>query len=160
MNTIKINSGIQKMQSESTAEILKKLMVRCLFLQIKYKIYIWDITGPNFTKLHTLFQNQYTEMELSIDEIASRIRTLGFFTIDSFNELIKSPYKEVLREDLKEQEMLSDLLIDHASIIKLLRANSVTSFIDKVTEDFLSRLMKQHEKMTWIIESHILNLNK
>lgn len=32
-----------------------------------------------FTTLHTLFETQYTERALTIDEIAERIRSLGAF---------------------------------------------------------------------------------
>lgn len=36
--------------------------------------YHWNVEGPKFVSLHTLFEQQYNELFLAIDEIAERIR--------------------------------------------------------------------------------------
>ncbi len=37
----------------------------------------WNVTGPMFNTLHTMFMGQYTELWNAIDPIAERIRSLG-----------------------------------------------------------------------------------
>ena len=46
-------------------------------LYLKTHNYHWNVTGPMFTTLHSLFMTQYTELALAVDEVAERIRRLG-----------------------------------------------------------------------------------
>jgi starvation-inducible DNA-binding protein len=36
-----------------------------------------NVTGESFMEMHKLFENQYKQLEVSIDEIAERISKLG-----------------------------------------------------------------------------------
>jgi starvation-inducible DNA-binding protein len=42
-----------------------------------------------FTTLHTLFETQYTELALAVDEVAERIRSLGAFAPGSYTAFAK-----------------------------------------------------------------------
>lgn len=42
-----------------------------------------------FTTLHTLFEQQYTELAAAVDEIAERIRALGAHAPGSYSEFQK-----------------------------------------------------------------------
>ena len=46
-------------------------------LYLKTQNYHWNVTGPMFNTLHTLFMTEYTELALAVDEIAERIRAAG-----------------------------------------------------------------------------------
>ncbi len=56
---------------------LSALLGSSYLLYVKTHNYHWNVTGPMFTTLHTLFETQYTELAMAIDEIAERIRALG-----------------------------------------------------------------------------------
>jgi starvation-inducible DNA-binding protein len=54
--------------------------------------------------------------------------------------------------------MLSNLLNDHESIIRTLRADQAIcqdTHGDAGTADFLTGLMEQHEKMAWMLRSFL-----
>lgn len=48
--------------------------------------YHWNVEGPLFVSLHTLFEQQYTELFAAIDEIAERIRALDAYALPNHYE--------------------------------------------------------------------------
>ena len=55
-------------------------------------------------------------------------------------------------------KMLQNILIDHEMIIKVLRHDleeTLETYKDAGTSDFLTALMEDHEKMAWMIRSHL-----
>ena len=65
------------------------------FLADSYTLYLkthnfhWNVTGPMFNALHMMFETQYTEQWTALDEIAERIRALGFNAPGSYAEFIR-----------------------------------------------------------------------
>ena len=53
---------------------------------LKTHKYHWNVTGPMFQTLHVMFEGQYTELALAVDEIAERIRALGTLSPGSYRE--------------------------------------------------------------------------
>ena len=68
---------------------LSALLGSSYLLYVKTHNYHWNVTGPMFTTLHTLFEAQYTELAMAIDEIAERIRSLGPYAPGSLAEFAK-----------------------------------------------------------------------
>lgn len=66
---------------------LATLLADSYLLYVKTHNYHWNVTGPMFTTLHTLFENQYTELATAVDEIAERIRSLGPYAPGSLAEI-------------------------------------------------------------------------
>ena len=59
------------------AQAAADLLADSYTLYLKTHNYHWNVTGPMFTTLHTLFETEYTDLALAVDEIAERIRALG-----------------------------------------------------------------------------------
>ena len=72
-----INIGMTDKQRETVAKGLSKLLADSYSLYLKTHNYHWNVTGPQFNSLHTMFETQYTELAAAVDEIAERIRALG-----------------------------------------------------------------------------------
>jgi starvation-inducible DNA-binding protein len=54
--------------------------------------------------------------------------------------------------------MLSNLLADHETLIRQLRADAEScdeKYHDRGTNDFLTGLMERHEKMAWMFRSFL-----
>ena len=68
---------------------LSTLLASSYTLYLKTHNYHWNVTGPMFTTLHTLFMTQYTELALAVDEVAERIRTLGAHAPGSYTAFAK-----------------------------------------------------------------------
>jgi len=69
-----INIGINEENRELVASQLKCLLADSYTLYLQTHNFHWNITGPLFVQLHTLFEEHYTELAVAVDDIAERIR--------------------------------------------------------------------------------------
>ena len=72
-----INIGIEEQDRKNIAEGLSRLLADSYTLYLKTHNYHWNVKGPLFNTLHQMFEVQYSELALAVDEIAERIRALG-----------------------------------------------------------------------------------
>lgn len=56
--------------TRAVVEALERLLATSYTLYLKTHNYHWNVTGPMFATLHTMFEMQYTELALAVDEIA------------------------------------------------------------------------------------------
>ena len=81
-----INIGMTENQRKTIAEGLTKVLADSYTLYLKTHNYHWNVEGPQFRTLHLMFEEQYTELAAAIDEIAERIRALGYYAPGSYSE--------------------------------------------------------------------------
>lgn len=154
----KANIGISDKNLEAVALILNTVLADEFLLYTKTRNYHWNVTGIHFRDLHKFFEIQYTELEELIDEIAERVRYLGHYAIGTLNEFSQlTRLLESKEKDLNAEQMLRNLLDDHETIIRELRADiaKTDEHKDAGTTDFLTGLMEKHEKTAWMIRSHL-----
>jgi starvation-inducible DNA-binding protein len=116
----------------------------------------WNIKGQNFFTLHIKFEELYTNAQLTIDEIAERVLTLGKPPHSRFVDYIKeSTIKEIDTIGLKDLDMVNAILDDMTQLIKLER--ELLDETDKVgddgTNDMVNKFMQFKEKNTWMLRS-------
>ena len=139
------------------AEALEALLADTYVLYLKTHNFHWNITGPFFTSLHALFETQYLELFAAVDEIAERIRSLGFVapgTTKKYNALAN--LKEV--EGIPSAtEMVVLLAKDHRLIDKTAYRvfAAAEAANDQATIELVTRRMQVHEKIAWMLESQI-----
>jgi starvation-inducible DNA-binding protein len=93
---------------------LSRLLADTYTLYLKTHNYHWNVTGPQFNTLHTMFETQYTELALAVDEIAERLRALGAWAPGTYTEFARlSTVKEA--DGIPSAEaMVADLAADQA----------------------------------------------
>lgn len=157
MSDINIGLGIE--QRKGAAAILKALLADEYILYTKTRKYHWNVEGGNFSELHKLFEEQYSAIDESIDEIAERIRQLGLYSPGSFAEFQASArLKEDAGGQIAAKKMIANLLADHEALIRHLRADLETvkeEFGDAGNQDFFTGLMQDHEKTAWMLRSYL-----
>ena len=72
-----VDIGLNDDARNTSADALRVLLAETYALYSKTHGYHWNVTGPRFNALHTMFETQYNELWLALDEIAERIRALG-----------------------------------------------------------------------------------
>ncbi|MBN8638333.1 MAG: DNA starvation/stationary phase protection protein [Anaerolineae bacterium] len=155
----KPNIGLTDDQRVGVCEILNGRLADEVVLYTKTRKYHWNVTGMHFSELHEFFQEQYTILEAAIDEVAERVRQLGFMaigTLDEFKTLSK--IKEKPGHNPGAVEMIRDLLHDHETVITQLRQDIDTTadkYHDMGTSDFLTAQLETHEKMAWMLRAHL-----
>src|SRR5690606_31133459 len=84
-----IDIGITKKDREGIAKNLSKLLADTYSLYLKTHGFHWNITGPMFNTLHTMFETQYNELWTAADVIAERIRALDIYAPGSYTQFAK-----------------------------------------------------------------------
>jgi starvation-inducible DNA-binding protein len=155
---MKANIGISDENLKAVAFELNKALADLVVLYTKTRNYHWNVEGPDFMELHKFFEEQYGELEEAIDDTAERIRALGHYAEGRLVDFLKltSLVEQEYTNDQRTQ--LSNLLEDHETVIRNLR-RLVGEFDDKYKDigssDFVTGLLRQHEKMAWMIRSYL-----
>ncbi len=150
-----INTGINTANRSVIVDGLSRLLADTYTLYLKTHNYHWNVTGPMFTSLHTLFEEQYNALALAVDEIAERIRALGEFAPGSYQAFAQLTAIKEETEVPDAENMLKNLLDSHEIIIRHARELLQTTAIetDEVSSDLLTQRMEFHEKNAWMMRS-------
>ena len=81
-----IDIGISPEDRKTVSENLMSVLADAFTLYLKTHNFHWNITGPMFNSLHVMFETQYNEQWLALDEIAERIRALGYNVPASYED--------------------------------------------------------------------------
>ena len=81
-----INIGISDKDRAAIAQGLSRLLADTYTLYLTTHNFHWNVTGPMFNTLHTMFMAQYTELWNAVDPIAERIRSLGHAAPGSYQQ--------------------------------------------------------------------------
>ncbi len=141
----------------AVAQALATLLASSYTLYLKTHNFHWNVTGPMFTTLHTLFETQYTELALAIDEIAERIRSLGAFAPGSFTAFQElSAVKEETGRP-SAHEMIRILTADQETVVGAARRviEAAEAAGDQASADLGTRRVDVHEKNAWMLRSHL-----
>jgi starvation-inducible DNA-binding protein len=154
---VPINIGISESDRKNIVEGLERLLADSYMLYLKTLYFHWNVTGPMFQPLHDVFEAQYQELLLAVDDMAERIRALGFpapGTFTQFNRLTS------ITEDtsVPDTETMIKLLVEsHETVIRTARqvSTSVKESNDEVTLDLIIKRMEVHEKTAWMLRSFL-----
>jgi starvation-inducible DNA-binding protein len=151
------NLGISDKDRAGVVKLLNALLADEYVLYTKTRNYHWNVVGPQFNDLHKFFAEQYEALDDFIDEVAERARTLGGHSVATLAEFQEAArLKEHPAQYPAADEMLENLLADHETLIRQLRADAdaaASKYQDMGTNDFLTGLMEKHEKMAWMLRA-------
>ncbi len=145
-------------QSENAVvKSLSGLLANSYLLYVKTHNYHWNVTGPMFSTLHTLFETQYTELATAVDEIAERIRALDAFAPGSLAAFSELAQVEEERGDPDAKQMIRNLVADQQAVVEA--AHNVIEAAeqnnDQASADLATRRMDIHQKNAWMLRSHL-----
>jgi starvation-inducible DNA-binding protein len=138
-------------------ESLSKLLADSYTLYLKTHNYHWNVTGPMFTTLHTLFETEYNELALAVDEIAERIRALGAPAPGSYAAFSKLTEIKESESAPPATEMVRQLVADQETVAAAARrvVDAAEAAGDPATADLGTRRVEVHEKNAWMLRSHL-----
>ena len=143
--------------SNPVAESLKTVLADSYALYLKTQNYHWNVTGPNFNSLHTLFEEHYSELALAVDEIAELIRGVGEKAPGSFKAFENLTSIKAGNENAKAEIMVKELAADNTHIQKtlLLALEVAQEAGDEVVIGALTERMTVHRKTEWMLKSSL-----
>ncbi|MGD8426234.1 MAG: Dps family protein [Balneolaceae bacterium] len=154
---MEINIGISEPQRKATANALSKVLADSYMLYLKTHNYHWNVTGELFHSLHEQFEEQYNELATAVDEIAERIRALGYRAPGTFSEFndLTSINEEV--EEPEALEMVRRLALGNEQVLRTAREalEPAKAAEDEATVDLLTQRLHVHSKTAWMLRSHL-----
>ncbi len=151
-----INIGISDKDRKAIADGLGKLLADTYTLYLTTHNFHWNVTGPMFNTLHTMFMQQYTELWNAVDPVAERIRSLGHPAPGSYAEFGKlSSIPDAPTKPPKALDMVRILVDGHEAVART--ARSVFPLAEKAgdepTADLLTQRLTVHEMAAWMLRS-------
>ena len=151
-----INIGINEKDRARIAEGLSRLLADTYTLYLTTHNFHWNVTGPMFNTLHTMFMVQYTELWNAVDPVAERIRSLGHTAPGSYAQFGKlASIKDAPQVPPKALAMVRILVEGHEAVART--ARGILPLADKAgdepTADLLTQRLTVHEQSAWMLRS-------
>jgi starvation-inducible DNA-binding protein len=150
------NIGLNEVQREALAEILKTLVSDEFVLSTKTRKHFWNVTGPRFQDIRAILETQFGVLVRMTNDLAERIRTLGKYapgTMAEFQKLTELTEQPAVYANA--DSMIVELLSDHETLIRRLRFEFKCCIEagDCGTADLLAATVRGHEEMAWMLRS-------
>lgn len=154
---MKIEIGMNDQARADISGLLSKLLADTYALYVKTQNLHWNIHGPEFYSLHLLSEKQYEELAENIDEIAERIRALGFYVEGSMESFLKLSSITEEHAINPKHTYLEHLIQSHEVVIRDLRnlGNAAEKHHDHGTVDMIGKLLRFHEQAAWMLRSQL-----
>jgi starvation-inducible DNA-binding protein len=154
---VPINIGISEGDRKQIVSGLEKMMADSFMLYLKTLYFHWNVTGPMFQPLHGVFEGHYQELALEVDELAERIRSLGYpapGTFQQFSRLTSITEEAVVPDS---DTMIQLLVQGHEAVIRTGREVALVTerASDIATMDLITKRVEAHEKNAWMLRSFL-----
>lgn len=152
---MKIDIGISEPNRKKISQGLGKLLADSSILYLKTHNFHWNVEGPMFNTLHTMFMDQYTELWNALDLIAERIRALGSYAPGSYKKYSQLSSIPEADGHVAAKEMIKQLLEGHEAVAKTARSVLALAEVgsDEATTDLLVQRLQIHEKTAWMLRA-------
>jgi starvation-inducible DNA-binding protein len=150
-----IDIGIDQADREAIAAGLSRVLADTYTLYLQTHNFHWNVTGPMFQTLHTMFEAHYTEMAIAVDDIAERIRSLGMPAPGTYGDFIRLSSIAEVSGVPKATEMVRLLVQGHEAVVRTARSvfPVVEKAADEASADLLTQRIQLHEKTAWMLRS-------
>lgn len=158
---------------------LSDLQANLFLLFHKTWVFHWNVVGPDFQQLHSLFGEQYEAMFEEIDRLSEHMRYLNIRPVGTLSRVVEvstigegsniiqmdelgqrmiTPGKPITKSD----EMIKRLMTDNMILIELLTEASEEAGNQRsyATENLIQDLMESHGKFVWKLRSMIEKTSK
>ena len=118
-------------------------------------IYHWNVVGPDFQQLHTLFGGQYETMVEEIDTLTEHMRYLGMKPVSTLTRAVEVSQISEAASTIGAMEMVSQLRDDNKKICELFTNISEEADDQKqyATSNLVQSLSETHGKFVWMLRS-------
>ncbi len=150
---VKVNIGITSEYRKSVVKVLSTLLSGTQILSIKTFSFHWNMRGELSGYLRKTTKEQYDELVNAMNNMAERIRTLGYNVPDTYQHVMR--LSEIDNSSDDQIVIMSELIRDHEKLAKYIREHQevVRKAEDHVSFELLIKRLEVHEKNAWIFRS-------
>jgi starvation-inducible DNA-binding protein len=152
---IKIDIGLTEKSRAKIAAGLSGLLADSYTLYLMTHNFHWNVKGPMFNSLHQMFMTQYTEQWAALDQIAERIRALGYPAPGTYAQFAKLATIKEVEGVPQALDMVRHLVAAQEATARTARKllPVVDEADDQPTADLLTQRLDVHEKTAWMLRS-------
>ncbi|PKL88041.1 MAG: DNA starvation/stationary phase protection protein [Ignavibacteriae bacterium HGW-Ignavibacteriae-2] len=151
------NNSVLNEVTFEISELMKEVLADQFVLYTKARNYHWNVTGPHFFGLHAAFENIYNGLADDIDNVAERIRVLGFKTPGTMKEFLDiSTLNEEPGKYPNYSEMIQKIIIDFTVVTDKLKAAAYkmqNNLNDEISAGMFYGLSEKYQKTVWMLRS-------
>ena len=151
-----IQIGLGDADRLNISQGLSRLLADTYTLYMTSHNFHWNVTGPMFNTLHTMFMGQYTELWNAVDPIAERIRALGYKAPGSYSQFqALTSLPDAPTEPPRALEMVQILVAGHEAVARTARElfPVASNANDQPTCELITQRLDIHEKTAWMLRS-------
>lgn len=152
---VELHDGLKNKHREKIAGELSRFLANSYLFMLKLHNFHWNTRGPLFKSVHEMTEEQYENVFDAIDEIAERIRALGYLAAGTIKEYEQLRMIDDGDATISQTQMVAQLVKDHETIVKLARKTGEVAgeYGDEATLDLMTQRMENHEKFAWMLRS-------
>jgi starvation-inducible DNA-binding protein len=144
---------------DELSQALKIVLANHYAYSLKAQNFHWNVEGPDFSQYHALFGDIYEEVYGSVDTIAERVRTIGFYTPGSFRRYLELSQVEDQVEIPNARSMMEKLLADINALQSSIKV--CYDLAEQNSNHGLSNLMAERQdafaKHAWMLTATLKN---
>lgn len=155
MTAMKIDIGISDEQRAAIVKGMERVLADTYTLYLVTHNFHWNVTGPMFQTLHALFQVQYNELWLAVDDVAERIRTLGYPAPGTYGAFARLTSVKEPEGVPTADAMVRALVQGHETVVRTIREvlPAAQEARDESSVSLLTDRLLAHEKTAWMLRS-------
>lgn len=148
------------LQNEDMLELvgsLNQLLAEYSVVYQKLRNFHWNVVGGEFYDVHEKLEEEYLAGAENIDQIAERVRVLGFKPLSTMAAFLEHSSIKETNEDLKAEDMIKMIISDYKHMIKTMGATVEHALEQKdYGTDFMVRnMIIRTEEKIWMFQSFV-----
>lgn len=147
--------GFDKDEAYEVVESLNALLANYAVLYQKIRNFHWNVVGGDFFDVHEKLEEEYTAAAEEIDDVAERIRILGFRPLSTLSAFLKKSEIKETEEELSAEDMMKTVVEDYEILLSFLvdTADAAIEHGDIGTETLMREILKRVEEKHWMFKS-------
>jgi starvation-inducible DNA-binding protein len=115
----------------------------------------FNVSGMFFESLHTLLNNQYTDLQENIDTIGEKIRQMDVFVPGSIAWILEHSVFEEFDKVMSAKDYVTALYHDNERMIMLLEHvfDAANSENNQAIANYVSERLDAHQKNRWMLRT-------
>ena len=152
-----VKTGLERKDRKMLADLMGNALASAYVLYHKTHAFHWNITGAMFYSVHKLTEEQYKDMAEAIDDMAERIRAIGFPAPVGLKDYAERSIVTDPAEMPDAGSMIHELAQDHQAVASQLReaVKEAEKADDVYTADLLTSRIGVHEEAAWMLNASI-----
>jgi len=149
--------GFDKSEATELVDSLNDLLCNYMVLYQKIRNFHWNVKGPEFFDVHEKFEEEYLTAAENIDDVAERVRILGFTPTSTLKEYIAKSDIEEPTGQVGAMDMVRAIVADYETLISFIvdSIDLASEHGDVGTKEMLQAMLLAKEEKHWMFSAFV-----